>query len=154
MICSGVCRRLAIVMILPSPTIVGNGLSSRVDRSHGVRPYVVAHRFRGLLIRSRVARGLFWNTLTASEQEIRLGRWPLEPVLVAREMTAAVRFQKVSLPLWWGTDVMFETSGLRKRYVFVPFRPQQLRDCLQSLGWRLVEADDVNLRQLVRRLRP
>ncbi len=116
--------------------------------------YVVAHRFRGLLIRSRVARGLFWNTLTASEQEIRLGRWPLEPVLVAREMTAAVRFQKVSLPLWWGTDVMFETSGLGKRYVFVPFRPQQLRDCLQSLGWRLVEADDVNLQQLVRRLRP
>jgi hypothetical protein len=101
-----------------------------------------------------VARGLFWNTLTASEQEIRLGRWPLEPVLVAREMTAAVRFQKVSLPLWWGTDVMFETSGLGKRYVFVPFRPRQLRDCLQSLGWRLVEADDVNLRQLVRRLRP
>jgi hypothetical protein len=38
MICSGVCRRLAIVMILPSPTIVGNGLSSRVDRSQGVRP--------------------------------------------------------------------------------------------------------------------
>ncbi|HSH59259.1 MAG TPA: hypothetical protein VK988_06370, partial [Acidimicrobiales bacterium] len=33
-----VCRRLAIVMILPSPTIVGNGLSSRVDRSQGVRP--------------------------------------------------------------------------------------------------------------------
>jgi hypothetical protein len=25
-------------MILPSPTIVGNGLSSQVDRSHGVRP--------------------------------------------------------------------------------------------------------------------
>ena len=38
MICSGVCRRLAIVMILPSPTIVGNGLTSRVDRSQGVRP--------------------------------------------------------------------------------------------------------------------
>jgi hypothetical protein len=25
-------------MILPSPTIVGNGLSSQVDRSQGVRP--------------------------------------------------------------------------------------------------------------------
>jgi hypothetical protein len=37
-ICSGVCLRLAIVNILPSPTIVGNGLSSRVDQPHGVRP--------------------------------------------------------------------------------------------------------------------
>ncbi len=35
MICSGVCLRRAIVMILPSPTIVGNGLSSRVDRFQG-----------------------------------------------------------------------------------------------------------------------
>jgi hypothetical protein len=35
MICSGVCRRLAIVMIVPSPTIVGNGLSPRVDQFPG-----------------------------------------------------------------------------------------------------------------------
>ena len=40
-ICSGVCLRLVIVTILPSPTIVGNGLTSRVDRSQGVRPLVV-----------------------------------------------------------------------------------------------------------------
>ncbi len=38
MICSGVCLRRAIVMILPSPTIVGNGLTSQVDRFQGVRP--------------------------------------------------------------------------------------------------------------------
>jgi hypothetical protein len=50
----GVCLRLAIVNILPSP-IVGNGLSSRVDQSHEVGPIspllnatvcrIVAHSF-------------------------------------------------------------------------------------------------------------
>jgi hypothetical protein len=34
----GVCLRLAIVNILPSPRSLGNGLSSRVDQSQGVGP--------------------------------------------------------------------------------------------------------------------
>ena len=34
---------LAIVMVLPSPTIVGNGRTSRVDRFQGVRPHPLSH---------------------------------------------------------------------------------------------------------------
>ena len=111
-------------------------------------------RFRGSVVRTRISRGGFWNTLTTEKHQLVLGRWPLSPVVVEREATAAVRFQKVSLPLWWGTDVMFDTQGRASRYLFRPIRVRALREHLQSLGWPVVQENDLTLGNIARRARP
>ncbi len=124
---------------------------SRAARQNDAVP--VRRRFRGSLVRSRVTRGGFWNTLTATADEIQLGSWPLCAVVIRRASTSVVRFHKLSLPFWWGTDVMFDGDGRGRRYVFRPFRPRELAHHLRSLGWPVVEADEVKVRTALQRLR-
>lgn len=102
-------------------------------------------------MRFRFSRGGFWNSLTACEESLTLGRWPLGDVVVRREVTRAVGIQKTSLPLWWRTDVRFDTDGPGAPYIFVPFRPRLLEQRLRAMGWPVERLEDVRLSRLWRR---
>ncbi len=108
--------------------------------------------FRGSLVRTRISRGGFWNTLTATPDQVALGRWPLDPVTVHRSETRAVRFQRVSLPLWWTTDVTFDTDGAGSRYIFSPVRPRRMEEQLRLLQWPIAREEDVKTKTLLKRL--
>jgi hypothetical protein len=92
-------------------------------------------RFRGSVVRSRWSKGPFWHSLDADEREIRLRRGPFRPMVISRTATTLVRFERVSLPLWWTTQVTFDTKGAGRGYVFNPARPRRLSACLRELGW-------------------
>ena len=125
------------------------GRSSGLSVEHDAP--VSSTRFRGSLVRSAWSRGGFWNALIASRDEVVLTRWPRRPVAVRRADTRAVYFETVALPLWWGTNVRFDTDGPGSKYVFVVSRPSRLRECLTTLDWPVVELDRVNTRSLLRR---
>ncbi len=133
---------------VPSPR------SSTTARTGQYVAMAVHRRFWGSLVRSRARRGGFWNTLTAREDQMELGRWPLRTVVIPRDATSAVRFQKVSLPLWRTTDVVFDKQGEPRRYVFRPFRPRQLAHHLRATGWHVVDSDELNVRTALQRLGP
>lgn len=81
--------------------------------------------------------------LTATESDIRITRWPFNPLVIRRDGTSAVTFKRDRLPGWWGTDVTFITSGNASRYIFRPFRRQRLHEYLHALGWPVITDDDV-----------
>ena len=112
-----------------------------------------ASRFRGSLVRTKFSRGGFWNTLTVTEDALVLGRWPLSPIQVKRGETSEVRFRRISLPFWWGTDVTLGRSGPAARYIFRPARARRLRSYLLELGWPVMEDPPITVTFLARRRR-
>ena len=80
-----------------------------------------------------------------------LGRWPLSPIAVERPQTDEVQFKGISLPLWWGTDVTFRTSGPAAKYIFRPWKADRLRECLLELGWPIVDEPPMTVNSLLRR---
>lgn len=131
--------------------MTGNGTYWFVRRSGQHGRVSTASRFRGSLVRTKFSRGGFWNTLSATEDALVLGRWPLSPIQVKRAETSEVRFRRISLPFWWGTDVTFGRNGPAARYIFRPARARRLRSCLLELGWPVMEDPPITVTSLTRR---
>jgi hypothetical protein len=110
-------------------------------------------RFRGSLVRTKFSRGGFWNTLSATEDALVLGHWPLSPIQVDRAETSEIRFRRISLPFWWATDVTFGRNGPGAKYIFRPARARRLRSCLIELGWPVMEDSPITVTSLARRRR-
>jgi hypothetical protein len=93
-------------------------------------------RFHGAIVASPSIRGSFWDRVDVSREHIHLRPWLRKNIVVDRDLADSIEYEQDRGPFTWATNVYFRFSdGTYSPKLFVPARPQKLRNALGELGW-------------------